>query len=97
MNNEELLKIEYLAKKYDETNIPLYLSYPVESWWRTHVDKKMYAECFYKAENPFLYFHFPYCNNGCYYCACYKDVIKTEEDNDVYIQHLIDEFNHKLS
>lgn len=96
MNNNELIKLERLAKKYKETNIPLYLSYPTESWWRNSATDNEFVENFKNLEEPFLYFHFPYCKKACYYCCCYKEVTLEDERKETYIQYLEKEFNNKL-
>lgn len=93
--NGNLLDIEYLSKKYDEANIPLYLSYPVSSWWTADVTEAHLASSFQPDEPPFLYFHFPYCRNTCYYCVCYKLPHSGPEDNDAYLGYLEKEFHHK--
>lgn len=95
MIDGNLLDIEYLAKKYDEANIPLYLSYPISSWWKADLTEEDLALSFDPNEDPFLYFHFPYCRNTCYYCVCYKLPHNGPFDNDVYLGHLEREFHHK--
>lgn len=97
MDNNELLKIEQLSKKFDETNIPLYLSYPTESWWKDEVNEETFTEDFRRVEEPFLYFHFPYCKKPCYYCCCYKSITNDNKVKDIYLEHLDKEFMHKLS
>lgn len=97
MGNKEILELEYLAKKYDETNIPLYLSYPTTSWWKDEVDEAAFVQRYQKQSKPFLYFHFPYCQKACYYCCCYKYVTSDESKKDIYIQYLEKEFRNKLS
>jgi oxygen-independent coproporphyrinogen-3 oxidase len=87
---------EYLARTYDEANIPLYLSYPVTSWWKTPVDEQRFAGEYAGTARPFLYFHFPYCRKACFYCACYKAVSSDPLKNDVYIDHLEKEFSRTL-
>ena len=79
MNNNDLLKIEYLSKTYNESSIPLYLSYPTLTCWNNKVDKEEFIEGIRKEKNPFLYFHFPYCKTACYYCLCYKVISSSEE------------------
>lgn len=90
------LALEYLAKKYDETNIPLYLSYPTTSWWRSMTDEDQFKQCCEKRSRPFLYFHFPYCKKACYYCCCYKEITASEEKKQIYTAYLEKEFKRKL-
>ncbi len=97
MKNKGYLDIEYLANSYNETNIPLYLSYPVESWWSSFATDEMLIEKYKNIVSPFLYFHFPYCPKVCYYCVCYKDIASDSSSNDVYIDYLVREFNNKLA
>ena len=97
MKNSDILKIERLAKKYDETNIPLYLSYPVERWWKTPSDQELFIEHFQKLPSYFFYFHFPFCESNCYFCSCYKYVTTDTTKNDIYLEHLEKEFEHKIT
>jgi oxygen-independent coproporphyrinogen-3 oxidase len=97
MENQNLLEIEYLSKKYDETNIPLYLSYPTTSWWKSEADEASFIQSYHQEANPYLYFHFPYCKEACYYCCCYKEVTKEESKKELYLQYLKKEFQQKLS
>lgn len=97
MRNEELLQLEYLSKKYDENNIPLYLSYPTQSWWKDNIDEKTFINDFKNIKNPFLYFHFPYCQKACFYCACYKDVTDNFDKMQEYLEYLCKEFDNKVN
>jgi oxygen-independent coproporphyrinogen-3 oxidase len=97
VENQKLLELEYLSKKYDETNIPLYLSYPTTSWWKEHTDEESFVQSLQTQNNPFLYFHFPYCKKPCYYCCCYKEVTSDERKKDTYIRYLGREFIQKLN
>ena len=101
MNSQQLLDLDYLTKKYDETNVPLYLSYPTTGFWKTVPESTAYLaeiqKFFHNGQKPFLYFHFPFCQKACYYCCCYK--IITDDDNqlDLYIQYLKKEMDLKMS
>lgn len=96
MIHDELKEIDFISRKYDETNIPLYVSYPTTNWWRDKVDEKEFAEACKKVDRPFLYFHFPYCKKACYYCCCYKYVCADMAQIDTYIDYIAREFNQKL-
>ncbi len=96
MEELNLLELEYLSKKYDETNMPLYLSYPTTSWWKSTLDEASLVQSYHQEVNPFLYFHFPYCKEACYYCCCYKEVTKDESKKEIYVQYLEKEFLRKL-
>lgn len=93
----ESVRIEHLAKKYNEVNIPLYLSYPTSNWWDNPVDISRFITSYRDYCPPFLYFHFPYCQNACYYCMCYKHVAQDSRCNDVYLKYLEKEFVHRLA
>jgi oxygen-independent coproporphyrinogen III oxidase len=96
MDTENLTELEYLSKKYDETNIPLYLSYPTTSFWKDDIDGESCARAFRDNPPPFLYFHFPYCKTACYYCCCYKTVSSDDADKDRYIAYLEKELKLKM-
>jgi oxygen-independent coproporphyrinogen III oxidase len=38
-----------------------------------------------------LYFHLPFCNTICYYCACNKVITKNQEKADQYLDYLLKE------
>ncbi|MCW8966442.1 MAG: oxygen-independent coproporphyrinogen III oxidase [Candidatus Pacearchaeota archaeon] len=95
MNNQNFLHIEYLSKRYDETKIPLYLSYPTLTCWKNTADEQNYIENLKNISHPFLYFHFPYCKRACYYCACSKVAGDSPGDIDVYIDHVEKEIELK--
>lgn len=96
-NQHELIKFESLAKKYNEVNIPLYLSYPTSNWWKIKVNENRFIETHHNDSPSFLYFHFPFCKKACYYCMCYKQVARDSSSNDVYIQYLEKEFLNRLA
>ncbi|MBU0991097.1 MAG: oxygen-independent coproporphyrinogen III oxidase [Proteobacteria bacterium] len=96
VDQHELLKIEHLARKYSEVNIPLYLSYPTSNFWENLVDEEMFVNTHRNYCAPFIYFHFPYCEKACYYCMCYKSVASDPRHNDVYITYLEKEFLNTL-
>lgn len=91
-----MLEWEKLALRYDENAIPMYLSYPVESFWRQEVSPESYAKSLKDPDFSFLYFHFPFCKKICHYCMCYKEALKKESDLDAYIQYLAVEMDLKL-
>ncbi len=96
MKHIEMKEWEKLARKYDENAIPLYVSYPVESFWKQTVDPGKYANSLKQNDFSFLYFHFPFCKKICHYCLCYKEALKEENDIDIYISYLIREMDLKL-
>lgn len=96
MNHVEMLEWEKLAHRYNENAVPLYLSYPVESYWKQAVDPGIYANSLKQSDFSFLYIHFPFCKKICHYCLCYHEALKETEDIDVYIRYVIKEIDIKL-
>jgi oxygen-independent coproporphyrinogen III oxidase len=88
--------MEYIAKKYDESNVPLYLSYPTTSFWNEAPDENAFRDSYDSRTSPFLYFHFPYCKKPCYYCCCYKEVTSGDEKKRTYIGYIEKELHLKL-
>jgi oxygen-independent coproporphyrinogen-3 oxidase len=97
MKHNVMLEWEKLARKYDENAVPLYVSYPVESFWKQTVNPDMYANSLKESDFSFLYFHFPYCKRICHYCLCYKEALNKVTDIDAYIVYLIKEMDLKLN
>jgi len=96
MNHQEMLVWERLSLRYDENAIPLYLSYPVESFWKQQSSLEDYTQKLQGADVSFLYFHFPYCKKICHYCMCYKEALKNDSDLDLYIAYLAKDMDLKL-
>jgi oxygen-independent coproporphyrinogen-3 oxidase len=96
MEQTKFPEIKFLSEKYDETNVPLYLSYPTTSWWNDAPDEDSFVKSYGPEETPFLYFHFPYCKRACYYCCCYKEVTQSDTKKQIYIEHLKKELALKL-
>lgn len=94
--HKKLQELEYLARKYDETNIPLYVSYPTSAFWKSKVDKNDFITKGRTVDRPFMYFHFPYCRKACYYCCCYKKVSTDMAELELYLDYIIKEYNQKL-
>ena len=95
LSAEEMAK---LARKYDIGNVPGYLSYPAVSKWRQEIGpEEVVAMSRASTENAYLYFHFPYCETLCYYCACYMKVTNSPKQRyDEYISALELEMDLKL-
>ena len=96
MNHREMLEWERLSMRYDENAIPLYLSYPVESFWKQKNSIKQYNKSLKSSKISFLYFHFPYCKEICHYCMCYKEPLKNDSDLDMYLRYLIRDMDLRL-
>ncbi|MDP4181574.1 MAG: oxygen-independent coproporphyrinogen III oxidase [Bacillota bacterium] len=95
MDNQDFLQIEYISKSYNESSIPLYISYPTLTCWKNNSDENNYIEGIKNENNPFLYFHFPYCKSACYYCLCYKITGSAEETIDKYLDYMEKEIDLK--
>jgi oxygen-independent coproporphyrinogen-3 oxidase len=96
MSHKELGRVEYLSSKYDETNMPTYISYPTTGYWKRQVSDEDFVRELARVTSPFLYFHFPFCKKACFYCACYKTVAADPSAWDGYISRLATEYNRKL-
>jgi len=83
-----------LIKRYDKAG-PRYTSYPTalelhegfgENEYRWHIAKSN------AIGGPLsLYFHLPFCDTVCYYCACNKIVTKNRQHAEPYIDNLFKE------
>ena len=80
-----------LIKKYDQSG-PRYTSYPTAVQFHDGFDDAEYtrvAEASNVSGNPLsLYFHIPFCDTVCYYCACNKVVTKDRTQAAPYLQRL---------
>ena len=59
MNHQEMLEWERLSLRYDENAIPLYLSYPVESFWKQQSSLEDYVRNCKVLISLFFIFIFP--------------------------------------
>lgn len=88
---------ESLLEKYS-TNIPRYTSYPTAPEWNEEFKIKDYLEACEKAnlnKTPVsLYFHLPFCESHCYFCACNVVISKKKEIVSVYLDHLKKEIDY---
>jgi oxygen-independent coproporphyrinogen-3 oxidase len=92
-------KIEFkpdLIKRYDKAG-PRYTSYPTANLFKetfTSEDYRAAADRSNKETNPkplSLYFHIPFCDTVCFYCACNKIVTKRRDRATPYLDHLFRE------
>ncbi|WP_410511182.1 oxygen-independent coproporphyrinogen III oxidase [Paenibacillus sp. BR2-3] len=90
-------RLPYLSQKYNEHNLPLYLSYPVDSYWRDPADENIIAPALRHMEDAQVYVHIPFCKSICYYCCCDRVLSAKEEDKDTYIDYLDKELSYKLT
>ncbi len=85
-----------LIKKYNISG-PRYTSYPTavvfnESYKEAEHRLNLEAHRAASADKPLsLYFHIPFCDTLCFFCACNKIASKKREKADVYLDHLAKE------
>jgi len=85
-----------LIKRYDQTG-PRYTSYPTATRFNDGIleeDYRRWAQ--HSNEDPIprplsLYFHIPFCDTICFYCACTKVVTRNHARSDEYLDHLCKE------
>ncbi|QJD29022.1 oxygen-independent coproporphyrinogen III oxidase [Methylococcus geothermalis] len=97
MNDQNTgLRVEWdpaLIRKYDRSG-PRYTSYPTADRFVPSFNAALYEEWLHRraAEvNPSplsLYFHIPFCQTVCFYCACNKIVTANREHAGKYIDYL---------
>ena len=89
-------KIEFkpdLIKRYDKAG-PRYTSYPTANLFNdsfSYEDYRLAAERSNRETVPkplSLYFHIPFCDTVCFYCACNKIVTKRRDRAAPYLKHL---------
>jgi len=80
-----------MLKKYD-TFGPRYTSYPTAIQFTSEFTEEDYrheVEQSNKSSNPLsLYFHIPYCESLCFYCACNKIITHTHDRAIPYLERL---------
>ncbi len=82
-----------LIKRYDRTG-PRYTSYPTANQFNERVDACDYTTWARQSNEDLiprslsLYFHLPFCNTICYYCACNKIVTKNTQRAIDYLTDL---------
>lgn len=85
---------QYLIKKYDIAG-PRYTSYPSANHFRDNVNDENWKKAVrlnnIKNSDLSLYFHIPFCDTVCYYCACNRIVSANKNAAIPYINSLIDE------
>jgi oxygen-independent coproporphyrinogen-3 oxidase len=94
--NQHIIFDADLIRRYDQSG-PRYTSYPTVTQFHgdiTEEDYRRWAQ--HSNEDPIprplsLYFHIPFCDTVCFYCACTKVVTKHHERATEYLQHLYKE------
>lgn len=93
------MKIEFdaeLIKRYDKSG-PRYTSYPTAVSFTPNykeVDFRKHAALSNQAGGPLsLYFHIPFCDTICFYCACNKIATKDYSKTPTYLEYLYREMD----
>ncbi|MGY6274849.1 oxygen-independent coproporphyrinogen III oxidase [Methylomonas sp. MgM2] len=92
---DQSIKFDFdLIKRYDKSG-PRYTSYPTalelhegfgDAEYRRHIEKSN------AAGGPLsLYFHIPFCDTVCFYCACNKIVTRNRAHSEPYLNNLCKE------
>jgi len=82
-----------LIRRYDQSG-PRYTSYPTVAQFHDQITEDEYRKWARRTnEDPIprplsLYFHIPFCDTVCFYCACNKVVTKQHERAIDYLDHL---------
>ncbi len=82
-----------LIRRYDQSG-PRYTSYPTVAQFHGDISEDDYRRwAQHSNEDPIprplsLYFHIPFCDTVCFYCACTKVVTKNHARAGAYLQHL---------
>jgi len=87
-----------LFSRYDKAG-PRYTSYPTVPQFSDLYSIQDYKRNITSSNNDLipkplsLYFHIPFCDTICYYCACSKIITKQYEKAEKYLSYLIQEIN----
>ena len=80
-----------LIRRYDKSG-PRYTSYPTAVQFHQGFGETQYRACALatnETANPLsLYFHIPFCDTLCFYCACNKIATKNRAHAIPYLEHL---------
>lgn len=85
-----------LLRRYDKSG-PRYTSYPTAVQFHPGFDEAQYRGIAQatNADQPMrplsLYFHLPFCDTVCFYCACNKVITKNRAHAAPYLQHVFRE------
>ena len=87
-----------MIRKYDRHG-PRYTSYPTAIQFNREVTNDIYIEELDKSNQSdkslSLYFHIPFCNSLCFYCACAKIITKKPERSIPYLERVYRELHHQ--
>jgi oxygen-independent coproporphyrinogen-3 oxidase len=84
-----------LIRRYDKAG-PRYTSYPTAVAFTTFTEEAYKAHAYLSNEDPIplplsLYFHIPFCDTICFYCACNKIATKDRSLSERYLRYLFKE------
>ncbi len=89
--DQTLVFDQELIEKYDYAG-PRYTSYPTAPQFHDGFGEQQYREVAARTNaegGPLsLYFHLPFCDTVCFFCACNKVVTKDRGQANPYLQHL---------
>jgi oxygen-independent coproporphyrinogen-3 oxidase len=80
-----------LAQKYD-LQVPRYTSYPTAPQFSDVVDADQYSQWLggLASDVPVsLYFHIPFCDSLCWFCACYTKIVNRYQPIADYLETLL--------
>ncbi len=84
-----------LITKYDLSG-PRYTSYPTAVQFNESINVNDWTDAVTRSNTSgaplSLYFHIPFCDTICYYCACNKIVTANHKKSLLYVDHLLQEF-----
>lgn len=87
-----LKRIELL----DKYNIPggRYTYFPFHSKWNNSLSFEQFVSHLKEAQPEFVdcYIHIPFCHSLCTFCGCNVKIMKSDCDNNVYINYLLKEW-----
>jgi oxygen-independent coproporphyrinogen-3 oxidase len=90
LNHQIIFDVE-LLRRYDKSG-PRYTSYPTAVQFNagfTEADYRAQAQHSNATPRPLsLYFHLPFCDTVCFYCACNKVVTKDRQRASPYLERL---------
>ncbi|MBN6741251.1 oxygen-independent coproporphyrinogen III oxidase [Acidithiobacillus sp. MC6.1] len=90
-NSQHLVFDHALIRRYDQPG-PRYTSYPTAPHFGEDFDEKALQAALNDSNTSgrplSLYFHIPFCEHLCFYCACTKVVTRHHEWGTPYVAHL---------
>lgn len=87
--------LEYLIHKYNKP-IPRYTSFPPVPYWHQVPTEESWIKgafsSYQSSSGVDIYVHVPFCEKLCYYCGCNRVITKNHDNEDVFIVHLLKEW-----